>query len=796
MHPRSFALLWLACGFLLLAAPSTTRAAVPPDRDDPCARAARNACGTVGDGFYSTSRYGTRWLGDYHGAIPGVRNSFCIDLRFWYAARAYRYREVPVAGLRNRDGDLIPPARLQKLAYAIWEFGRTAKASRQAAVSLYVHSLMGDGRPGELDPAAANPAVASLYKRVARAADRYHGPYRIETRFSGTPIVGEPATATIRVVSAAGHALPDVPLTLSARDASGLPEHVRTDGSGAARVALTATTPDDLVLVASARLASPLPRLFRATTGAAARSAQRLAVPDSRQTAQTFTAPTRSRLALAGVATPARVGVGEASRSRLTLSGARPGWRGTVAVSIYGPFRRPTSIRCIGTPSWQGAVAAGTSGVFMTPATTFDRPGWYLYRASVPGGAREIAAATRCDDRAQRVLVEAQPTVAATVSSDLVRSGAPVFDQVVIAGLAGEQALVHAALYGPFPTRRAITCEARPIWSGSLAALDNGDLATQPFTLTKPGLYVYSVHLDATAFVRSVETACGEVGQTTTALAQMRLSTPDVVRTGSDVSSVVRVQNLGTAARVAIEVFGPFVSRSATRCAGRPYWKGRISERGGRAVASPAAHLARSGFYLFSARVIGEAVRSKTATKCTHARTLLAAPRIVTGGRLARAFAGARTAGPRTPTRVRVPSVDLDAPVSPAGIDTVHGMLGVPAGIRRGGWWRDGATPGAHRGTVLLAGHVDSALGGEGAFFNLHRVRRGDRVEVTGAGGETFGYKVVSIRMYAKNALPTSIYSRKGAPRLVLVTCGGPFDSATGRYRDNIVVTAAPSGSS
>ena len=28
--------------------------------------------------------------------------------------------------------------------------------------------------------------------------------------------------------------------------------------------------------------------------------------------------------------------------------------------------------------------------------------------------------------------------------------------------------------------------------------------------------------------------------------------------------------------------------------------------------------------------------------------------------------------------------------------------------------------------------------------------------------------------------------------RLVLVTCGGPFDQAAGHYRDNIVVTAVP----
>jgi hypothetical protein len=43
-----------------------------------------------------------------------------------------------------------------------------------------------------------------------------------------------------------------------------------------------------------------------------------------------------------------------------------------------------------------------------------------------------------------------------------------------------------------------------------------------------------------------------------------------------------------------------------------------------------------------------------------------------------------------------------------------------------------------------------------------------------------------------KRALPTGIWTREGSARLVLVTCGGPFDRATGRYRDTIVVTAVP----
>ena len=43
----------------------------------------------------------------------------------------------------------------------------------------------------------------------------------------------------------------------------------------------------------------------------------------------------------------------------------------------------------------------------------------------------------------------------------------------------------------------------------------------------------------------------------------------------------------------------------------------------------------------------------------------------------------------------------------------------------------------------------------------------------------------------AKDAFPTaSIYGKASYPSLRLITCGGPFDRATGHYLDNIIVYA------
>jgi hypothetical protein len=145
-----------------------------------------------------------------------------------------------------------------------------------------------------------------------------------------------------------------------------------------------------------------------------------------------------------------------------------------------------------------------------------------------------------------------------------------------------------------------------------------------------------------------------------------------------------------------------------------------------------------------------------------------------------------------TPRRVRIAALGIDAPVFPSGIDVQRGVLGVPPSIARTGWWRDGAAPGASAGAILIAGHVDSARLGPGAFFRLKDARPGQRVQVAASNGRVYSYRVVSVRAYLKERLPTSVYSRTGRPRLVLATCGGPFDEAAGHYRDNIVLTAVP----
>jgi LPXTG-site transpeptidase (sortase) family protein len=133
------------------------------------------------------------------------------------------------------------------------------------------------------------------------------------------------------------------------------------------------------------------------------------------------------------------------------------------------------------------------------------------------------------------------------------------------------------------------------------------------------------------------------------------------------------------------------------------------------------------------------------------------------------------------------------APVLPAS--TVNGELVVPEHVQRVGWWDGGAEAGDPFGSVVLAGHIDSAAEGIGFFVRLRLVKPGEVVELHGAG-HTASYRISSVISVPKNALATTsgAFNQTGDHRLVLITCTGAYDRSKGGYEENLVVTAAAIG--
>ena len=141
------------------------------------------------------------------------------------------------------------------------------------------------------------------------------------------------------------------------------------------------------------------------------------------------------------------------------------------------------------------------------------------------------------------------------------------------------------------------------------------------------------------------------------------------------------------------------------------------------------------------------------------------------------------------PVGLRIPSLGIDAPVLPVGVDAL-GEMEVPAATDVG-WYRFGPAPGA-AGSAVLAAHVDYD-GRRGVFFELRRLQPGARLAVTFADGSVQVYEVDEMAQIHKGDLAASgVFDRKGPPRLALITCGGSFDADARSYRDNVVALAAP----
>ncbi len=896
-----------------LALPSASVAREPANQNDPCSRAGMNTCRTNGVGFYQRYRYGIRWFGDFRGAIAGNIPAFCIDLRWWYPAARFAYREVKSNALRNTNGRAISAANQSRMSYAIWNHGRSRNRNQQAATMLYVHSLMGDGAPGEVDPKAISPAVERIYKRISDNANRYRGPYRVVATAPSDLTVGQRASVTVRVLSASGHAVPNVTLRVASRGGVGAPTRARTGANGVANVNFVPmdTATGFSAKIDAVQLAANRPRIFRATTPrSAANNAQRLATYATQSVTASVTRSVKpGGISITTRTNPTELLVGEQNRDQVTVRGLPAGVRRDIAVNVYGPFRTQDAIQCTGTPVSSTTLTVTGSGTSTTQPFTPQAPGWYQYQLVAPGDPNIAGVTTSCSDTLERFKVRVQPQVVTRVTTPILAPGESLADTVIASGLHGETVTASVSLFGPFPTRDALKCDVPPIWTGTVTFTGDGERVTDPVNLTVPGYYTYRETIAESDLVRPFQGICGDVAETaivrgapaistqvssrttspgssisdqititglgtlaapvqvelwgpyesvaaiscsgTPASVQTFTTTGDgvhtsdpvvvdqagyytyrvsvggtegssaaaapcgepsettfskpgpaittmasaeAVRPGGTIFDTVRVTGLGkTPATVQLRLYGPFASRTAIRCTGRPVWTGRMRVNGDGTYRSPRVRIAKVGFYTFQEEILPAGFVPRVKGTCARAaETTLGRPLILTGPGDPSSDAITAPSSNPAPTRVEIDGLNVSAPVMRAGINLRVGALAVPANVRRLGWWRDGAAPGDQFGTTLIAGHVDSKVQGAGAFKQLHRARAGMRIRVTTSDGRVRHYRVTTNRRMKKEALPANVFTQRGRARLVLVTCGGPFNARTGHYRDNIVVTAVP----
>jgi hypothetical protein len=160
----------------------------------------------------------------------------------------------------------------------------------------------------------------------------------------------------------------------------------------------------------------------------------------------------------------------------------------------------------------------------------------------------------------------------------------------------------------------------------------------------------------------------------------------------------------------------------------------------------------------------------------------------------------------RSGSSLVIPSLGVDAPLVPTGATGSVGTaaLTIPSDVHTVAWWdgvvsdggrtvQENAPEPGQPGVALLAGHIDSATAGPGALYDLKDLAPGAIVEVVDSNQQVSTWRVSAPpETSLKTALPPSLWVTTGPPKLALVTCGGPFDAATGHYLDNVIVWATP----
>ena len=146
------------------------------------------------------------------------------------------------------------------------------------------------------------------------------------------------------------------------------------------------------------------------------------------------------------------------------------------------------------------------------------------------------------------------------------------------------------------------------------------------------------------------------------------------------------------------------------------------------------------------------------------------------------------------PVRIELPALGVDTVVVPVGVDS-EGLMEIPEDVDTVGWYRFGPAPGATTGSAVLSGHVDDYRQGAGVFARLGDLGPGDLVRVVDESGVGREFSVLAREEWSKGEVPLDrVFDRGGDSRLVLITCGGSFNSSTLGYDDNIAITAVPTG--
>jgi LPXTG-site transpeptidase (sortase) family protein len=143
------------------------------------------------------------------------------------------------------------------------------------------------------------------------------------------------------------------------------------------------------------------------------------------------------------------------------------------------------------------------------------------------------------------------------------------------------------------------------------------------------------------------------------------------------------------------------------------------------------------------------------------------------------------------PIAIKIPKLGVSAPVTQLGLQA-DGSVEEPPLSRPNlaGWYEKGPTPG-EKGPAVILGHVD-AHRQAAVFYDLKKLRPGDRIMVTRADKSVITFTVQRLQQVQKSNFPSNLVYGEvlDYASLRLVTCGGDFNRRTGHYVSNVIAFA------
>lgn len=133
------------------------------------------------------------------------------------------------------------------------------------------------------------------------------------------------------------------------------------------------------------------------------------------------------------------------------------------------------------------------------------------------------------------------------------------------------------------------------------------------------------------------------------------------------------------------------------------------------------------------------------------------------------------------PVRLKIPVISVDSAIEDALI-TPDGRMDVPYGSVNVAWFSLGPKPG-REGSAVIGGHFGINAGVKFVFYDLDKLKVGDRVYIVDDNGKTLAFQVRRIELFQRNADATTVFtSDDGLAHLNLITCEGIWNRVNDTY--------------